>query len=143
MKTILTISGIVLIAIAMLIGYSLYPEINSTTGELGGGGGDIYYSTTTSVSVALTPNESLKTGPGSLGSIIITSTNAGTLEVYDATTTNYLIRTGRTATSSLFKLASFPTVAATGTYPFDTSFADGLITDFVGVSRPTATITWR
>jgi hypothetical protein len=83
----------------------------------------------------------IKLGYGTLGSVIITGAAAGTFEIYDATTTNSVLRTV-VATSSLIKLASFPTNAAVGTYTFDTAFTQGLIVAFTG-AQGTTTITLR
>lgn len=101
--------------------------------------GDEYLSTTThagTASIAL-----LKTGQGSLGSVILTANNRAALTLYDATTTDINKRTGQKATTTIV-LASFPILTATGTYIFDSVFVDGLLVDF-SATIPTTTITWR
>lgn len=83
----------------------------------------------------------IKTGSGSLGSVIITGAATGIVHIYDATTTNVSLRTGNKATSTIY-LASFPTSAATGTYTFDRNVFDGIIVETIG-TMPTTTITFR
>jgi hypothetical protein len=97
-----------------------------------------YQSTTT---VAATNSALvLKTSPGTLGSVIITSAATGYFTLYDATTTVPSQRAK--ATSSLTQLANFPVSAAVGTYTFDTSFYDGLIAVWTGNIASTS-ITYR
>lgn len=98
--------------------------------------------TSVTTATGLTANKDLlKLGQGTLGSVIITGAAAGTFEIYDATTTNASLRT-ITATTSLTKLASFPTNASVGTYVFDTAFTQGLIVAFTS-TQGTTTITFR
>lgn len=90
----------------------------------------------------LTANKDLLClGSGSVGSVVITGAAAGTFELLDASTTNASLRT-ITATSSLRKIASFPTSAAVGDYIFDASFYNGLVVEFIG-TQGTTTITYR
>ena len=102
--------------------------------------GNAYSSVTTATGLT-TAKDLIKLGSGTLGSVVITGAAAGTFEIYDATTTNTTLRT-ITATSSLVKLASFPTNAAAGTYTFDTAFSNGLIVAFTG-TQGTTTVTYR
>ena len=102
--------------------------------------GNAYSSVTTATGLT-TAKDLIKLGSGTLGSVVITGAAAGTFEIYDATTTNASLRT-ITATSSLVKLASFPTSAAVGTYTFDTAFSNGLIVAFTG-TQGTTTVTYR
>lgn len=83
----------------------------------------------------------LSTGVGTLGSVIITGPAAGSISLYDATTSNVNLRTGQKATSSLL-IADFPMNTATSTYVFDSIFIDGLYIQTNG-TMPTSTITWR
>lgn len=99
------------------------------------------YSSVTTATGLTTNKDLLKLGSGTLGSVVITGAAAGTFEFYDATTTNATLRT-ITATTSLTKLASFPTNAAAGTYVFDTAFSQGLIVAFTS-TQGTTTITFR
>lgn len=78
----------------------------------------------------------LKNSPGTLGSIVITTATAGTLTLYDATSTNT-----NAATTTLAKMGA--SVAA-GTYTFDAVFYKGLVAEFTAaVGAASSTITWR
>lgn len=79
--------------------------------------------------------------PSTLGSVVMTGDGAGTLKIYNATTTNADIRT-ITATTSLPLLASFPASVDDGTYIFDIWATIGIIYEYVGVVG-TTTITYR
>ena len=84
----------------------------------------------------------LKTGGGSLGSIVITGANTGIFNIYNATTTNVNKRTGQKATTTIL-VASFPASVAAGTYVFDAVFDDGLLLYKDSGLMPTTTLTWR
>ena len=77
-----------------------------------------------------------------LGSVIMYGGAGGGLTIYNATTTNVNLRTGKTATSSLEKVAAFQASQAAGTYTFDTTATVGLIYEFSG-DVATSTITYR
>ena len=77
-----------------------------------------------------------------LGSVIMYGGAGGGLTIYNATTTNVNLRTGKTATSSLEKVAAFQASQAAGTYTFDVTGAVGLIYEFAGAVA-TSTITYR
>lgn len=83
----------------------------------------------------------LSTEPATLGSIVITGANTGSLKVYNATTTDATKRA--LATSSLEVLAATPASLAVGTYTFDVVATKGLIYDWSSTAIPTSTITWR
>lgn len=83
----------------------------------------------------------LKTGQGSLGSVIVTGTNTGITTFYNATTTNVNFRTGNTPTSTIL-LADFPASNDEGTYTIDAVFTTGLLMVTSG-AQATSTITWR
>jgi len=91
----------------------------------------------------------LKTGGGSLGSVLITN-QLGTQEIfslYDATTSNINLRTGNAPTSSIL-LADFSGTGNNsfkGTAQFDSVFRTGLlwVSEGNGTDAPTTTITWR
>ena len=85
----------------------------------------------------------LKVGTGALGSVTITGAAAGIFSLYDATTTDVTKRTDTVATSSLVKVANFPTSAAAGTYVFDRVFNLGLLFVQDQGTQGTSTITWR
>lgn len=78
---------------------------------------------------------------GTLGSVVITGAGAGTMELYDATTSNSSLRT-TVATTSLTKIASIPASAAANTYTFDVRTLTGLIWEATG-TKATTTLTYR
>ena len=98
-----------------------------------------YNSTTTNALSA--PLALLKTGQGSLGSVVVTGAGTtGRMDFYNATTSNVNLRTGKVATSSIW-LASFGATEAAGTYVFDVFFTKGLLVDIT--SNSSSTITFR
>ena len=101
------------------------------------------YNATTTGSIQTPAVRVLQTGPGSLGSVVITGANTGTIQLYNATTSDVTKRTGQKATSTI-TLADFPASAAAGTYTFDAVYTDGLllVTSNSPVT-PTSTITSR
>lgn len=95
----------------------------------------------TSVYGAFTASRVIVSGPSAFGSVIITGANTGTLNFYNATTSNVDLRTGNKATSTIL-IASFPASTAAGTYTFDVQVTDGLFIDILGLAA-TSTITYR
>jgi hypothetical protein len=79
----------------------------------------------------------LSVGFGSLGSVVITGAAAGTIDLYDATTTG--AHSDYTGTTTL---ASFPASTAAGTYTFDVAYKRGLMLVLSGTTG-TSTITWK
>ena len=65
---------------------------------------------------------------GVLGSVNVLLSGAGTLTIYDATTTDSTLR-NPAATSSLI-LADFPVSPTVGSYHFDVEFKRGLLVDY-------------
>lgn len=90
----------------------------------------------------ITGDKLVRTGSGSLGQVVITGANTGVLNIYDATTTSVLLRTGQVATSTIL-IASFPASAAAGTYTFDAVFNTGLLLDLESGNMATTTILYR
>ena len=84
----------------------------------------------------------IKTGQGSLGSIVLSGTSVGVLALYDATTTDVTKRTGNRATSTIIR-GRIDSGQIAGTYTFDVSFTDGLIGVLEAGTMSTTTITWR
>lgn len=125
--------AIVLLAVVLSF-KSFSPAFGST------GRGSEYQATTT-VAVGFTQENLVQTGNGTLGSVVITGAAAGTINIYDATTSNVALRTGQPASSTIL-LASFPLSAAAGTYTFDRVYFTGLYISIVG-AVPTSTITFR
>lgn len=106
--------------------------------------GDELLATSTSASSAygaFTASRVIVAGQRTFGSVIITGANTGTLNFYDATTTNVDLRTGNKATTTIL-IASFPGSTAAGTYMFDTVTKDGLFIDIIGLAA-TSTVTYR
>jgi len=91
---------------------------------------------------AFTGDNFVKTGQGTLGSVVITGANTGIVNIYNATTSNVNLRTGNKASSTIH-LASFPANTAAQTYTFDVGFTDGLFIDLESGLMPTTTITYR
>lgn len=99
-----------------------------------------YFATSTKNGVvgttALANGAILTTGPGTLGSIVITGANTGVINFYDATSTLTNSQTGTTT------LVAIPASLAAGTYTLDVQFSRGLVYEVIGTA-PTSTITWR
>lgn len=107
-------------------------------------GPDSYMSTTTSASFCgLAGNfKLLKTGGGTLGSVVITNESAaGAFNLYDATTTA-LAGEDIYATTTLAVIANS---TAEGTYTYDSAFTRGLIVEVANsqLCAATSTITWK
>lgn len=129
---------------AAMLNFRSQPAIGSVTEGQG------YTSTTTASTVASTWTEArtvtgTSTRSGIFGSVVITKqTQATTLNIYDATTTDITLR-NNVATSSIL-LASFGTSTPVGTYVFDSNFKTGLIVDptpIGGGMVASSTITWK
>lgn len=90
----------------------------------------------------ITGDKLIKTGYGVLGSVIITGAGTGIWNIYNATTSNVLARTGSVATSTIL-LASFPASVAAGTYTFDVTYTTGLLVELESGVMSTSTITYR
>ena len=87
----------------------------------------------------------LKTGQGSLGSVVILGAAQGVMSFYDATTSNVDDRLVSGGTSTIL-ITSLPENAAVGTYVFDIEFTTGLLYVLEAASStttPTSTITFR
>lgn len=81
--------------------------------------------------------KTLSVGQGTLGSVVIVGASAGTIDLYDATTTGpHSDYTGTTT------LASFPFSSTVGTYTFDVKYTHGLMLVLSGTTG-TTTITWK
>ncbi len=104
---------------------------------------DEYMATSTAANASLgafTGSRKLVTGPGTIGSVVITGANTGVFSLIDATTSDATQRI--TATSTIL-IASFPASTAAGTYTFDVAFKDGLYLYVDSGSMATSTITYR
>lgn len=142
-NAILQLMGLVIVAMAIIIA-SFLGAFKARTAEgsvtQGSDYGKINFAVS-SVYGASTTAGILKGGYGSLGSVVITGSVAGTLNFYDATTTNVTLRATAQSTSSIL-IASLPSSLVAGTYVFDIAFGRGLIVDLIG-SFPTSTVTFR
>lgn len=81
---------------------------------------------------------------GVLGSVNVVSSGAGTLSIYDATTTDSTKRTSSQATTSI-RLVDFPASPTAGSYHFDIEFKRGLLVDYTttGSGVSSTTISYR
>jgi len=145
--TLLNYKNILAVAV-LLIAVTLAMLVLQNPREAGASirSGDEYTATSTAANslygATITGDRLIKTGYGSLGSVIITGANTGVINFYNATTSNVLRRTGNTATSSIL-LASFPASVAAGTYTFDVTYTDGLLVELDSGVMSTSTITYR
>ena len=134
-KLISTLIAFVLIALGgvALIGKDNVTTLGSTTV------GNEYNSTSTKSynGTAISSFISLKTTPGTLGSIVVGGATAGqVINLYDATSTLSNSQTGTTT------LVTIPSTALGGTYTYDISFYRGLLLEVIGATG-TSTITYR
>lgn len=100
--------------------------------------GNDYNATTTAATAVYgsrTGDVLLKTGYGSLGSVVITGANTGAINLWDGTTT--------AAGHTQRLLATIPASTAAGTYTIDAVYSIGLLVDLVAGNMPTTTITYR
>src|SRR3990167_5022954 len=138
--------GICLLLVGVLLGRYLLPNQSDSPNFSSVSVTNEYQATTTAASTVygntITGDALVKTGFGVLGSIVLTGATAGVVNVFDATTTDVLKRTGNKATSTIL-IASLPASLAAGTYTFDHEFTDGLFVDLAAGTMPTTTITWR
>lgn len=143
---ILTAIAGILAAIAILIPKIEVAPQNQALGSVTGG--NEYYSTTTSANISPYDIQNkvklLRNGPGTVGSVILTGIGIAEFELYDATTSNQLLRAS-TMSSSTILVASFPRAAPAGTYTFDIALRNGLLlaTTTKAEVMGTTTITWR
>lgn len=145
MKKIIT--SIVIIAV-FLIGFLVFKAFPKEESPLGSVSVTSEYTATSTTSstggyLATANPFVIKKGWGTLGSYIVgvAGTAGGWINFYNATTTNYLLRTGRVATSSII-MASFPADLAAGVYTLDVQFNNGLLMESTG-TMGTSTITYR
>lgn len=142
------IIGILAISVAVLAWFVFNPSTETNDFSLGSVvRGSEYHATTTA------PNTSgfadatnpllITSSAGTFGSYIVTTAGSagGTVNFYNATTTNRLKRTGQVATTTIL-ITSLPTNLAAGTYTFDTQFSTALLMETTGTVG-TSTITWR
>lgn len=138
------IIAVALLLLAVTFAMLVVQEPNNVHGSIRVG--DEYFATSTAASTVygatITADTLVKRGQGSLNAVVVLGANTGVVNIYDATTTSVLARTGNKATSTIL-LASLPASLAAGTYTFDLIFTDGLYFDIVSGNMPTTTVTYR
>lgn len=139
MKKIL-LALLVLVSVVSIFGFVIVSQ-NAQRVEGSVTVGSEYNSTTTPNRVGNSSVATIRSGSVTLGSVVITGTSNGTMNIYDATTSDITKRTNNTPTSTLM-VASFGANMATGTYPYDVQLNNGLLVEMVG-NAPTTTITFR
>lgn len=129
-----TIIAVLAAIIGLLGGYSATQLGSSVQGN-------DYHATTTPYLASWT-DQTIKTGAGSLGSVVITK--AGDLEfaLYNATSSGAVNNDSR-FNKTTNRLAAFDSTATVGTYVFDTEFSQGLVLEVVAGTTGTSTITFR
>ena len=90
------------------------------------------YKNITSANASSTASVAVKAGYGTLGSVVIATTHATIVRVYDGT-----------ATSTGTLIASFPASATVGTYTFDVAVWKGVVLDVPAGYAGNMTITYR
>lgn len=135
MNTITTILGALVLSLTAFVGSYFLSNNNQAVGSVASNEG--YYSTTTDATFLVAPSyKVLRVGRGMFGSLIVTTTGSGVINVYDASTT---INGGIYGTTTLAHI----TTSAAGTFTFDTNFNTGLLIETVGIDTGTTTITYK
>ena len=134
-KTILFIISLVLIVIIVVF----VSDSGMDTGFVGSiQDGQEYYSTSTytALGVPLLANIAVlkSNSSGILGSVVITGPVAGSMRLFNATSSTDVSST---------TIGVIPASAVANTYTFDVSFGRGLILETTTGLQPTSTITWR
>jgi len=135
----LWVGAIILVVISMFVGGEVKQYVGSAVQ-----GNDYHATSTASNAVygAFTGDKLVKTGHGSLGSVIITGANTGIVNFYNATTSDVTKRTGNKASTTQL-MVSIPASTVAGAYVFDVEFTDGLLVELESGNMPTTTITYR
>lgn len=138
------IGTLVIFTLIVLAGVSLIGKREvSTLGSVNQS--NEYHSTSTSVTTGSSSFSTtagdykvLQTGPGTLGSVVITYGSNAPLRILDATSTKTNTEWATTT------LADFKTTGTPGTYTFDVIFQKGLLVETVStVGLASSTITYR
>lgn len=135
MKKILQYIGLSLFSIAIIAGFYFGIKQNTATASIQDGQSYMATTTDSTWSAVAGSIKVLKVGPGTFGSVIITTNTTGLINVYDGTTTSSTIGTTT--------IAKFGASATTNTYTFDVAFAKGLVIENPTGSLASTTITWR
>ena len=128
----LTTIVITAIIVAGLIigGYSLLTGKNPVGSVVDSG--TYSFKTMSSANASSTASAVIKSGVGTLGSIIVATTHATIVRVYDGT-----------ATSTGTLIASFPASAVVGTYTFDIGVKQGIALDIPAGFAGSYVVTYR
>ena len=121
MKILGTIIGVIMLLMSGSIGWLIHQE--KPMGSVGQGGEYKYTQLTGAVA---TTSTAIKSGVGTLGSVVITADSAsGAVVIYDATSTAAL-----SGSSALYsRIADLEDGLVEGVYTFDVSFYNGLVLD--------------
>lgn len=139
------IVGSIAITAFLLVGFAmgLYSRLNLAYGSVNDSSAG-YESTSTraafdgtTITATGAAPKVLSVGFGTLGSVVITGAAAGTIELYDATTTG--VHTDYVSTTTLVQI---PLSTVAGTYTFDLVYKKGLMLVLTGTIG-TSTITWK
>ena len=135
--------SIILIVIALVIGVIAGALLFREKTNLGSvTQGNEYYATSTPWDTSYTSGK-IKSGYGSLNSVIITSAGDVSFRLLDATTTDGSNRPIARSSTSSAELVRFPANTVVGTYTFDITFIDGLYLEVISGTTGTSTITYR
>ena len=140
MKTSIIFLWIIVIALVatFAIGHFYTPESKSFGGVTVGN----EYTSTSTIHSAITSNQLIREGWGSLGSVVITGAGTSAFTLYDATSTDFSTNPKRSTSTAL--LATIPASLAAGTYTFDVTYTTGLFVYYDTVATAvTSTITYR
>lgn len=139
-QRILLLATVAVVAVFILLNTNK-TVVNENVGNVGYG--DECTATTTSAVFTSATETLLKTGQGTLCSVIqtVAGSAGGNFLFYNATTSDVSKRTGNKATSTIL-VASLPTNATVGAYPFNASFTDGLLVTKSGTVG-TTTFTYK
>jgi len=139
MKTLLSIiGGLVGGAIMVSIFFICQPVEQADIGSVARAG-EYHY---TQLTGAVATTSLIKTGVGTLGSVVITEDQAGAVIMFDSATTS---STGLASSTYATRIADFETAQAEGVYTFDVSFKKGLVFQSADGAAFAGdwTITWR
>ena len=104
--------------------------------------GQEYYATSTDSGIGIKADTLIKSGYGSLSSIIVTSAGTTAYSIYNATSTD-AVNNDSSFNKAANLLASIPASLVAGTYVFDVTYTSGLVLDMTVNGTASTTITFR
>ncbi len=131
----------VLIAIVVVVGWYAVARIEGPIGSVSVSNEHRATTTGAFASSGGLQLTTLKSGWGSLGSVVITAAAAGQINIYDATTSDINLRASTMSTTSIQRV-NFLVSAVVGTYVFDIIMPNGILLETTGTA-PTSTVTYR